>query len=134
MTESITRIRGTGLPGPSPFGIMLPLLQIQLSSLLSSSQPPTLDPFRFSIFLRLFHPRDAPPSLADLPSTFFELIYVYIHARVYTYVDIRTHIPTLVPLFSPIVGLCRAPSATSSPSSGRTSSQDPVDVNVRLIM
>lgn len=34
MTESITRIRGTGLPGPSPFGIMLTLLQIRLSSLL----------------------------------------------------------------------------------------------------
>lgn len=29
MTESITRIRGTGLPGPSPLGIMLPLLQIR---------------------------------------------------------------------------------------------------------
>lgn len=32
MTESITRIRGTGLPGSSPFGIMLPLLQIRLLS------------------------------------------------------------------------------------------------------
>lgn len=46
MTESITRIRGTGLPGPSPFGIMLPLLQIRSSSLASS-----FGPFRFSVSL-----------------------------------------------------------------------------------
>lgn len=69
MTESITRIRGTGLPGPSPLGIMLPLLQIRpfyprlfpssplptiFSLSLSSSFGPLFQAFSLSLFFFFF--------------------------------------------------------------------------------
>ena len=74
MTESITRIRGTG---PSPFGIMLTLLKIRLSSLLSTSPP-----FATPIFLRLSCLCNSSPLLADLPSTFFQLMRTNTHIHV----------------------------------------------------
>lgn len=77
MTESITRIRGTGLPGPSPLGIMLPLLQIRppyprlFPSLLLS--PPFTLFFFWTALLNLL----SPPlfALRALPSSFFKLIH-----------------------------------------------------------
>lgn len=85
MTESITRIRGTGLPGSSPFGIMLPLLQIRPISLsLSPSAPLSLSLFPcLSFFLSLFRPAllcllsFSSPLFAfhALPSSFLKLIH-----------------------------------------------------------
>lgn len=83
MTESITRIRGTGLPGSSPFGIMLPLLQIRpISPSLSLSPFVSFSP-SLSLFLFLFRPALLcllsffSPLFAfhALPSSFFKLIH-----------------------------------------------------------
>lgn len=79
MTESITRIRGTG---PSPFGIMLTLLKIRLSFLLFTSPP-----FATSIFLRLSCLCNSSLFLADLLQSFSNLCA---QTRTFTY-DAHTH-------------------------------------------
>lgn len=88
MTESITRIRGTG---PSPFGIMLTLLKIRLSSLLFTSPP-----FATSIFLRLSCLCNSSLFLADLLQSFSNLCA---QTRTFTY-DAHTHFLILSLSFS----------------------------------
>lgn len=84
MTESITRIRGTGLPGPSPLGIMLPLLRIRplYPPLFPSSPHLSFLFLSFSPLCRAFSLSPLPLSLS-LPlfalhaffSSFFKLIH-----------------------------------------------------------
>ena len=133
MTESITRIRGTG---PSPFGIMLTLLKIRLSSLLSTSPP-----FATPIFLRLSCLCNSSPLLADLPSTFFQLMRTNTHIHVR-----RTYTPpcslSLSLSFSLLLSFFLDPRYASSetisisPSTmmEHHSRHLSADVNVRLIM
>lgn len=110
MTESITRIRGTGLPGSSPFGIMLTLLQIRLSSLLY-----LLLWTRSFFHLFPFHPIFAA-SLLFLQTSLqtFSNSHTHTHTNARARAVTHTDTPTLVLLFYPLLDLCRASSPAIS--------------------
>lgn len=87
---------------------------------------------RSSIFFRPSHLHRSSLLLTDLPSTFFQLTHT--RARSLT---VFSRIPTHPPLFFfslPYPIPVMHPATIPFPPLGRTPSQDPVDVNVRLIM